>query len=78
MLAVTRRITLPQNVRYFTKEGSLLARTDEGLATGSVVPIGDPVDVVYDHRDQIAVPFLMEGEIYYMLVTEIGLPELID
>ena len=74
----SRRITLPQNARYFQKtgSGSQLARTGQGLSEGSVVSIGDPEAVVFDHRDQVAVPLEIYGQIFYMLVTEIGLPEL--
>ncbi len=77
----SRRITLPQNTRYFRKTGphsSLLARTGQGLSAGSIISIGDPEPVVYDYRDQIAVPFLMYDEIFYMIVTEIGLSELVN
>lgn len=74
-----REITLPQNVRTFRRKGtgSLLGRTDSYLEAGTTLTIDEPRTMVYDHRDQVAVEVVEEKGIF-LLVQEIGLPELVN
>ncbi|KND49497.1 MAG: hypothetical protein AB203_00250 [Parcubacteria bacterium C7867-008] len=77
-----REITLPQDTRTFEKTGpnsSLLGRTGKHLGVGMAITVGEGCTMVYDHRDQTAVPILAKGEEFdglYLLVSEINLPEL--
>lgn len=76
-----RRITLPQDTRTFQKTGptsSLLTRTGLLIPAGRTLVVSEPQTMVYDHRDQTAVWFRDRGEEYFMLVTETGVPELIQ
>ena len=75
-----KRIKLPQETRTFEMTGTdtyLLARTGRYIAAGTELTIGDPIVVGYDHHDQVAVP-IVEGDVdgIYLLLQEIGLPEL--
>lgn len=71
-----KQVTLPKNTHYFEKTGYALARTDRGLSAGSIINIGDPEPLYYDHRIQIAVPFTFYDQTYYMIVSEMDMPEL--
>lgn len=77
-----RRITLPEDTRTFQRTSptsSLLARTGEPpLPAGTNLVVSEPQIMVYDHRDQAAVWFRDRGGEYFMLVTETGVPELIQ
>lgn len=73
-----RQVTLPKNTRYFEKTGYALTRTDRGLSAGSIINIGEPELLYYYHRQQIAVPFTMYDETYYMIISEMEIPELVN
>jgi len=80
-----RRITLPKDVRSFQKtspNGSNLMRSSGPRAVlpkGFPVDIGEPVTLIYDHKDQIVVPVLERGHVMcYVIVNELGLPELFN
>jgi hypothetical protein len=79
---MSREVCLPEATRVFERAGgsrsSLLGRVDWALAAGSVVVIGDPQNMVYDHTDKIAVSFEHEGNLYWMLVEEMNVPGLIN
>jgi len=74
----TRQITLPKDVRTFqnTEKGQL-AQTGKHIPKGTILIISGPVTVNYDHKDDLrAVFFSLDQETRYMLISEIGLPEL--
>ena len=76
-----RTVVLPKNVGVFTQvgKGSLLGRTGGYLPMGTTIDISDPQTMVYDHRDHIAVSFIHEdSQKYWILVREMGIPELIN
>lgn len=77
-----REILLPRNVRTFERDPSWNALYRTGLfrRQGEVVTIGDPVDLFYDHRDQMVVPIIEAdgSEKHYLILEEIGLPELVN
>jgi len=39
---------------------------------GTVLTVGEVEELVYDHRDQQAVPCTANGQRFYMLVRELG------
>ena len=76
-----REIILPRDVRLFQKtkpHGKQLMRIEAHLKAGEVLTVSEPETVVYDHRDQKAVAFEYAHQTYYMLVSEIKIPELED
>ena len=73
-----RNITLSRLARVFEKVNQvslMLARTNTYLAAGTEVLVGNEEPVIYDHRDQRGIAFVDEnGKTYYLLVSELGLP----
>jgi hypothetical protein len=68
-----KRIALKEPTRVFGKHPDPDPRLYQILAhleAGAKVEIGDPVLVVYDHRDQHALPFDYKGETFYFLAAE--------
>ncbi|MBP7811981.1 MAG: hypothetical protein KA054_04030 [Candidatus Moranbacteria bacterium] len=73
------KITLPVDVRYFTKatDSRQLCRTDKVIPAGSVIRLqGSIQSVVYDHRDQEAIAFRFNKKVYYFLIHEIRIADL--
>ncbi len=77
---MSREVCLPQDTRTFRQvgTGSLLGRTGWVLEAGSTIDISDPQNMVYDHRDQVAVSFEQNGKRYWLLVKEMNVPTLIN
>lgn len=74
-----RKIVLPQNVRVFKiSYGTTLGHTNYMLRAGDEVMIGPVQEVHYDHRTQLAVPFIFDSQQYFILLTESGLNNLIN
>lgn len=50
------------------------------MNAGSAITIGDPVEMLYDHREQMTVPLVEHGKITetYLIIEEIGLRELMN
>lgn len=77
-----RTVTLPKNVRLFKqcggKHSKMLSRGIDAVYAqkDGVFDIGEPRLMSYDHKDQLAVPVSFAGEEYFMLVNEMGIPEL--
>lgn len=75
----TIAITLPNDVRLFTKFGKkVLAKTEKSLRKDSSIDVGPPEDVIFDHRDQRAVPYRVGVVTYYILLEEIRSKGLVD
>lgn len=47
----------------------------DGWVEGTTLNVGDPILMTYDHRDQLAVSFVLDGETYFMLENEMGLQQ---
>lgn len=75
---MSRTITLTKNVRVFRRQGDInqLYRTGAIAESGGKFDVSEPKPMIYDHRDQMAVSFHFLNETYYMLVSEMGAPEL--
>ena len=72
-----KKIVLPAAVRVFRKitpDGSRLGQTEYRLEEGDEIEV-EIESVVYDHNDQIALRFVVEGEPYYVLLSETGLSQ---
>lgn len=63
------KILLAEPTRYFAARGKQLYRV--GFIDGSL-SIGRPLQMVYDHRDQLAVSFERGGRTFYLLVSELS------
>ena len=74
-----REIRLPQDTRCFAKDPTSGQLCFQGAyrRQGDVLTISPPEDSVYDHRPQKAVSFRFNDQAYYMLVSEMNLPDLI-
>lgn len=71
-----RSITLTQSARTFVRvEGyvGLLSRTGKREPKGASLVVSEPMTMVYDHREQMAVYFSgKDGEDLFLLVSELG------
>ncbi len=68
-----RRVILPQDTRTFQRTyegGSSLARTGRMVPAGTNLMVSEPMIMVYDHRDQLAVYFKDSGEEFFLIVSE--------
>jgi hypothetical protein len=76
-----REIELPNYTRTFRRTGpdsQQLFRTGSHIGHGAKITIDEPCSMVYDHKDQVVVRVLSgygQGD-EYLLLNEIGLPEL--
>lgn len=70
-----RTITLPKDVRTFTRPGSnsFLYSTDDWLKCGTKVEIGEPRRMIFDHQYRQAVQCTVDGKPRWLLVDELGL-----
>lgn len=72
-----REVVLPHAIRYFSCTYGRLSRKGQ-LPPETKIRLGIPDSVIYDHRKQIAFPFIWNREICYCLLDELGLPELVN
>jgi hypothetical protein len=72
-LAPRHKTILPQAVRYFVRSDFRLSKSGKNLGKGATVMLGPIVPLQYDHRTQDAVPFMMNGCEYYLIIDEIQL-----
>lgn len=78
-MANEKEITLTHSVRVFilaypgtpSKMLSWSRSDNNHLGAGTVVKVGNPVTMIYDHRDQDALPFTLDEEECYLLAQEI-------
>ncbi len=66
-----RKIILTEPARYFWSKGKGLFQAGF-LDKESSFHIGEPETMVFDHYDQPAVPFTINGEKFYLLVKELN------
>jgi|GEM_PF-6266945 len=75
-----QEIQLPRHVRTFTRTvWNSLNRTERQLIPGTVVTIGNRVQVEYDHQTKEAVEIISpKSETpLFLLFEEIGIPDLV-
>jgi hypothetical protein len=73
-----KQITLPRQVRCFEKRpGGVLVRTMWSLQAGVTIAIGPLETVFWDHNFHEAAPFRYNGQVYYLLIHEIGIQGLV-
>lgn len=75
------RVTIPEDTRTFQRVnagGKQLCRTLQMIPGGTTFDVSEPVMMVYDHRDQLAVSFLDCGKEYFLIVSEMNVPSLIQ
>ncbi len=68
-----RRVILPQDTRTFqrvTEGGTQLSRTGKLVPAGVNLVVSEPMTMVYDHREQLAVYFRDAGEEFLLIVSE--------
>ena len=66
---------LPRDVRIFNRRtpngGRLLTRTENTLPKGSVIDVGEPASMIYNHMDHSAVPITRSpGD--FLLIADIN------
>ncbi len=69
------RIVLMEAARWFTgytEPDQTLVWTGILIPKGTEVECGEPVEKIYDHRDQWAIPFWLEDGRGFMLWEEIS------
>lgn len=70
-----RRITLEKSTRTFERVeegGRSLARTGKAEPAGASLVVSEPLTMVYDHREQMAVYFRKGEKELFLLVDELG------
>lgn len=73
-----KQITLPRQVRCFEKRpGGVLVRTMWSLHADVTITIGPLETVFWDHNFHEVAPFRYNGQIYYVLIHEIGIQGLV-
>ncbi len=73
-----RQITLPRQVRCFEKRpGGVLVWTMWSLQAGVTIAIGHLETVFWDHNFHEVAPFRYNGQIYYVLIHEVGIQGLV-
>ena len=71
-----REITLSTSVRVFDEhEEKRLARRQTSIPHGATIMFGEPALMLYDHRSQVALPFKVGDETYWVLLEEMKLKE---
>lgn len=73
-----KQITLPRQVRCFEKRpGGVFVRTMWSLQAGVTIAIGPLETVFCDHNFHEVAPFRYNGQVYYLLIHEIGIQGLV-
>lgn len=66
------KMTINKEVRVFKNFiDQRLSRTELSLRAGDVIEAEPPVIMLYDHRDQVVIPFLRDGERHFILQGEL-------
>ena len=76
-----RTVTLLHDARVFdrTPGSRQLRHTEFFLTKGTAVTIGEPETLLYDHRDQEAVPFSDVNDVrHYLILRELRMLEQIE
>lgn len=73
-----REITLLEDTRCFQRDGQSNALEFKGVwrHKGDTLTVGPLEHLEYDHRPQAVVSFTFNDQTYYMLVSELNIPEL--
>jgi hypothetical protein len=70
---MTQEITLNMPARLFESTGKQLARRRMIIPRGSQLTVIEKEMMIYDHKDQLAIKFLYEGVMSWILVAEAGI-----
>jgi hypothetical protein len=74
-----RVILLRRDARAFEQHGTASLRsTDTWVKQGSQLRVSAPQRMYYDAREQPAISFNVEGRTLWLLVENLGLPELMN